>query len=162
MKGLIVVHTEMEYVDPRCMGSKEMASSIKTIFEDIAVEIERNLQVRNKVYSLFSSGRIYPAVAQHFSDMLNIPFLGFEGQFLTAKEQVVADGIDEIVVCGVSYYCCVGNIYHLFLGEKEIDIKERYQSVSKGLNWSEEKFRRIFETRLLVQIKDELTDKFFG
>ena len=172
MEGLIVIHTEIGSVDPEEMGEESVRNNRK-LFEDIATEIQKYLQDGNKVYYLAEesdspdSELIYPAIREHSPRMVYIhnemnitSDLWAERQFLMAKDRVMADGLDKIVVCGVAYQSCVGDMYHLLLGEEGPYVtKESYQNEREQLGWSEEKFEQVYNARLNAHIRDELTDK---
>ena len=165
MEGLIVIHTEMGYLDPNELYEDIIRNNIK-LFEAIAIEVQKYLQAENRVYYLAEKSNspdsklIYPAIRQHSSRMVYVPNGIAQQQFLRAKEQVMTDSIDQIAVCGVAYKCCIRDIYHLLLGEENPNVtKERYQMESEVLGWSNEKFEQIFNTKLNAHIRDELTDK---
>ena len=168
MEGLIVVHTEMEYLDPEVIREETIRKNRK-LFEDIATEIQRYLEAGNKVYYIAQdsespdSDLIYPAIRQHSPNMVYIPGgIVTERQFPIAKDRVMADALDKIEVCGVAYHCCVGDMHHLLLGEEGPDAtKEDYQYECERLGWSDEKFEQVYNARLNSHIRDELTDKLF-
>ncbi len=167
MEGLIVVHTEIMYLDPNKLGEQAIKNN-RRLFRNIAVEIGRYLQNENQVYYLAGesaspdSRLIYPAIRQHSSRMIYIPRQIAERQFLVAKERIIADGLDRIEVCGVAYQSCVRDMCHLLLGEEGPDATKRsYQNEREKLGWTEEKFEQIFNTRLNAHIREELTDKRF-
>jgi len=177
MEGIVVAHTEKSYFDPveiakeldtdNVQKANKIAQIAHIVFDKIANEIRKYITAGNKVYYLADDSKspdsdsIYPAIRAQSSNMTFIPMDGnFEKQCLRAKEHVIADNVDKVVVSGVAYDCCVSDMYHLLLGEEGPNSKiNDYQHASNGLGWSIEKFKKIFNTKLNAVIRSDLTNK---
>jgi len=171
MDGLIVVHTDIKYLDPNIqnLGTREQ---FVNLFDRIAQEVGEQLQRGNRVYLLGEKSNstegelIYPAIRAHLPDLTYIPLPGEVGsyaiQFLRLKEQVMEDGIERSQVSGVNYRACVREVYQLLVGESRLlELVEFHQVAVRGMGWSPEKLEEILSTELNARIRGGLTNKPF-
>ncbi len=166
MDILLVVHTEMGCLDTGLVGMA-WAGKIRRIFDRISQEIGKYVEQRNKVYYLAEESKspdselIYPAIRAHSPDMSFIPRNGNHlEQYLRAKELLMTHDVQRISVSGVSYPFCVGDLYHVLLGQDRDEVEEYdFRVAARDLGWQKEEFDRIFDQRLDAHIIEDLTDK---
>ncbi len=165
MDALIVVHTEIGYLDPEDMGSKRVEKN-RQLFDGIAGVVGEYLRQGHKAYYLAEasdspqSPSIYPAIRQHFPTMTFIPYDNtFEEQGLRIKERLREDDPDASYLVGVSYSECLKQLHSLLTGNTRKLRRSEFEDAYQRLGWAESKFERLFPQRMNAVIKEELTDK---
>jgi len=161
MKGLVVVHTEMNYVEQTSLGSRLLG-----IYEDIGAEIQQYLDRDEYVYYLPGGSEVHPSIARHLELMRVMtadPLVRMWGemQMLETKEHAIAKGLEEYAICGVAHDECVMMLYNLLSGNDLGRDDILFGIASETLQWSDEKYDKILNYQLNATIKRNLTDKRF-
>ncbi|MSS74167.1 hypothetical protein EXS72_00810 [Candidatus Pacearchaeota archaeon] len=163
MKGLVVIHTEIGYLDVSDMG-KTSANRFEIVFNSIAEEMKTYLARGDLVYLLgcesnsSDSPLIFPKIRE-LTGHDNLVYVSgnmcAEPQFLLTKEQMLLDGVSQASLCGVSRDCCVQDMYMCLIGKA--NLTEAYKNGYKKLRWPDEKFKGIFTYNLDTLIEERLT-----
>ncbi len=166
MEGLLVIHTEIEYVSQKKYG-RRCANETKTLFDKIAAEIGRYIKREDRVYYLAEESEsqdsrlIYTPIKSYFPNMTFIPNEAYRQQCLVAKELILSDKPKRVALAGVAYDACVMNMYTLLLGKENPDTgftKLQYGEIAKAvLGWSKDEFEKIFSHKVNAQIREDLT-----
>ena len=161
IKGLVVVHTEDDYLED---GTEEYP--MYELFDRIGVEIGRRIEAGDNVYYLSGGENVYSSVNEFVPQMRVISNYGglgnwSEKQFSRTKEIIMNDGLEEIVISGVAYDCCVTELCNLFCGTliSPMICMSDYVNASKELGWTPGKFVDIFCTKLNARVDEDLTSK---
>lgn len=164
MNTLVVVHTEMGYLNPDEVGLRK-AQENEQLFDRIARKIGNYIAQGGHVYYLADlsdspdSELIYPEIRAYSQHMTYVPSDRGLTQPLRTKELLTNDNAQSISIAGVSYGYCVAEIYRILLGEDASAAKTEFERVGRYLRWPAEKFERIFSQRMDARVIDDLTDR---
>ena len=164
MKALVIIHTEMGYLDPEEFDQKQRIK-IKTVFESIARAIPKYRKEGRILYYLpedmtsLAEGVIYPDIMQNIEDALYLPSLRTtEDQFLRTKESLLRRKIEAVDLAGLSYHSCLLDLHSILTGEvNDENFMDDLENARLGLNWSQEKYQEIMGAKLNSRIAKELT-----
>lgn len=185
MEGLVIVHADGGYLDPRNVG-EEVANRDRVLFNRIADESQDYLDSGNRVYFLAgesnaTDSRVIPV---RFRGQISHPGMFYfpasrtssrdgvadpaEEQFLCLRERLILDGFGNpashgnIAITGVSYDACVNDLHNLLIGRNmTAQNMVNYLDASKSLGWTLERFKKVFGKELPAEINEDLTDKGF-
>ena len=162
MEALVVVHTEKYYlkgIGARCRRRN------KELFEKIAREIGRVIDNKTVYFLAVESEHPYqkgmfPDISQYGTKIEFIPPRKcLAEQFLKTKQRMLEQGITKAELAGISIYVCVNDVHCLLTGEEGDYTKVSYATAREKMGWSEEEFKKVFETKIDAVVREELTDK---
>ncbi|NQV09231.1 hypothetical protein HQ529_05250 [Candidatus Woesearchaeota archaeon] len=159
---LVVIHTDNDFLDPVQIGKESVKNNVN-LFDRIVDRIKLNVDKDNAPFYLACSDdpdSTYAPIKKLIPEHNIFPSDIEEKQFLKAKESLINFTSGKIQIVGVAYEVCVGDFYHLLIGEDGPTLrKQDYQRVVKDLGWDQEKFESIFNIKLDAEIIEDLTDK---
>jgi len=169
MKGLIVVHTENNYLEP-VLGNLQSEVSKKElahIFDDISKEMFRYHVTGCPVLYLegaegaIKRNEVYSPIKEQLWHSHTIPMKdSFFGQFLKSKQVAIDSGMTSVDIVGVAYGTCVTNVCDIF-NDNVTNPCDRLscERASYDLGWDSKKLENILSYNMPARIREELTDK---
>ena len=183
MKALVVVHTEMPYLDPHKLlsvldVSKELmpvylehaqlqTERLSGVFDGIASEIDARLSSADSVYYLgdlstpSDTSPVYPAIRAYFPHMTFVPSTrGYSLQYLALKGLLMGRETADATVVGVVHACCVTDVYSLLAGREQRKSTIRdYATNAQRAKIPYAAVQCLITACISSRIQEELTDK---
>ena len=183
MKALVVVHTEMPYLDPHNLlrvlrvpkkfipvyleHAQLQTERLSGVFDGIASEIDARLSSASSVYYLADlstssdTSPVYPAIRKYVPHMTFVPSTkGYSLQYLALKGLLMDRETVDTTVVGVAHDCCVRDVYSLLAGkEQRSSAKRAYAKAAQKVKIPYAALEGLLITSLPSRIKGELTDK---
>ncbi len=183
MKALVVVHTEMPYLDPhKLLGvldvpkefvpiylehAQTQTQRLSHVFDAIASEIDARLSSGDSVYYLgdlstpLDPSPVYPAIRKYVPHMTFVPSTrGYSLQYLALKGLLMSRETADATVVGVVHDCCVTDVYSLLAGkEQRGSAKNAYAKVAQRAKIPPATLQCLLIASIPSKIKEELTDK---